>query len=61
MLFDMDVERTSGSASDRESNYDYLSRSNRPSAIEICSWMNEWFCGLPPAAKPNFIESRKIL
>lgn len=54
MLFDMDVERTSGSASARESNYDFLSRSNRPSAIEICSWMNAWFCELPPAAKPNF-------
>ena len=54
MLFDMDVERTSGSASAQESNYDYLSRSNRPAAIEICRWMNEWFCELPSDAKPKF-------
>ncbi len=57
MLFDMDVERTDGSASARESNYDYLRRSNRPAAIEICHWMNEWFCELPSDAKPK-IKSR---
>lgn len=57
MLFDMDVERTDGSASAQESNYDYLSRSNRPADIEICHWMNEWFCELPSDAKPK-IKSR---
>ena len=57
MLLDMDVERTDGSASARESNYDYLSRSKRPKAIEICHWMNEWFCELPSDAKPK-IKSR---
>ena len=48
MLFDMDVKRTGGTASLRESNYDYLNRSNRPEVIEISHWMNEWFCELPP-------------
>ena len=57
MLFNMDVERTDGSASARESKHDYLGRSNRPEAIEICHWMNEWFCDLPSDAKPN-IKSR---
>ena len=57
MLFDMDGKRTGGSVSSRESNYDYLSRSNRPEVIEICHWMNEWFCEVPPDAKAK-IRSR---
>ena len=48
MLFDSNVERSEGSALARESNYDYLRRSNCPQAIEICHWMNEWFRELPP-------------
>ena len=57
MFFNMDMERTDGSVLARESNYDYLSRSDRPEAIEICHWMNEWFCELPSDARPK-IKSR---
>ena len=48
MLFDSNVERSEGSALASESKYDYLRRSNRPQAIEIYHWMNEWFRDLPP-------------
>ena len=50
MLFDFDVERSEGSGLAQESNYEYLRRSNRPQAIEICHWMNEWFREFPPDA-----------
>ena len=55
MLFDSDVERNEGSALAQESNYEYLRRSNRPEAIEMCHWMNEWFRELPPDALPQMI------
>lgn len=57
MLFKDDCERTEGSIELRESTFEYLQRSNRPSAIQRCRWINEWFEELPVDEKARF-ESR---
>ena len=51
MLFKPDFPRTEGLAGLRENSFKYLQRSNRPQAMQIREWMEEWFDGLPPNAK----------
>lgn len=57
MLFQRNFPRTGGCADLRESNFEYLQRSNRPQAIQICEWMEKWFNGLPSKAKRE-LESK---
>ena len=57
MLFQPSFPRTGGRADLRESNFQYLQRSNRPQAIQICEYMEKWCRELPFAVKGDF-ESR---
>ena len=62
MLFKDNCERTEGAVETRESTFEYLQRSNRPSAIQRCRWINELFEELPADKRAGFesrIKSRK--
>jgi len=57
MLFAYDFRRTEGPIRLTESTFEFLQRSSRPSSIQRCQWINEWFAELPGNATPTF-ESR---
>ena len=57
MLFQPNFPRTGDRADLRESDFEYLQRSNRPQAIQMCEWMEKWFDGLPSNARRE-LESK---
>ena len=59
MLFQTDFPRTGGPATPRESNFEYLQRSNRPEAVQRCQWIEDLLDEFPSSIKPSLTSRLK--